>query len=108
MTGMKFMLIIVLLIALAAAAFFTRPSQAAFQDYYVAQATAGDSGLLKTTLDKTVATQYAKNAFTFNDHLLYVTVTKDGATVFTGAFGHWFVKDANAAKPGLPAIPGVK
>lgn len=94
----KIALILVLFLALLAAAFATRPSQQSFEDFYAQQAAKGQQGVVRQTLGDAIGREYAKS-FTYNDHYLWVDVQKDGKTAFTGAFSHWFLRDASAAKP---------
>lgn len=86
---MKSTLIVVLLIALLGAAFYTRPSEADFTRYFESRQTAGDSNMVKAGWDQLKADQFVKGC-TFNDRLLWVDVQKDGRTIYTGAFSHWF------------------
>lgn len=86
---MKSAIIFLLLLALGAAAFFTKPSQADFKQYIVNQKTGSDKGLLKVGWDQLQADQFV-NSCTFNNRFFWVDVQKDGKTVYTGAFAHWF------------------
>jgi hypothetical protein len=86
---MKTLIIFVLTIALIAAAFFTRPSQASFKQKVAADMTQGDSNALKSSWDQFQAEQFA-NGCEYKDRFLWVDVKKDGKTLYTGAFAHWF------------------
>jgi hypothetical protein len=86
---MKTAIIFVLLLALGAAAYFTKPSEAMFQQYLIAQSTQGDNGVLQAGWDQFQAERYLKHC-TFNDHVLWVDVQTDGRTAYSGAFNHWF------------------
>ena len=87
---MKTAIIFVLLLALGAAAYFTKPSQATFKDYVVDQGS--NAGAMPVVRDQVQADQYIKG-FTFLDRYLWVSVRKDGRTTYTGAFNHWFSRD---------------
>jgi hypothetical protein len=95
--SMKTALIFVLLFALGAAAFFTRPSQSDFKQFITDQKTHGDTGVLKTGWDQFQADRFVKNS-TFNDRLLWVDVQLNGKTIYTGAFSHWFNRAQVAAE----------
>ena len=86
---MKTAIIFLLTLALLAAAFFTRPSEADFKRYIVEKQTQGDSGILKAGWDQFQAEEFTKEC-TVNNHILWTDVKKDGKTVYTGAFSHWF------------------
>jgi hypothetical protein len=86
---MKSFLIVILLLALAAAAFFTRPSKDDFEKYVVAQSTAGDTNFFSAGWDKMQAEHFVNNV-QFNDRYLWVDVEQNGASIYTGAFAHWF------------------
>jgi hypothetical protein len=98
----KSLIILVLLVIAGGGAAISKPSQASFQDYYAASATAGAGGI-KGTLEAAAAKEYAQT-FTYQDKIFWANVTKDGKTVFTGAFAHWFVRDQAAAKPAVPSL----
>jgi len=86
---MKTMIIFILVLALAAAAFFTRPSEDGFKQYILDQTTSGDSNLIKQIVDEGRAQQFLDEC-TFHDRLLWVDVQQNGNTIYTGAFSHWF------------------
>ena len=86
---MKTAIMFLLSIALCAAAFFTRPSEADFKQYIINQKTQGDSNVLKQGLDEYRAEAFLKQC-TFNNRVLWTDVQQDGKTVYTGAFSHWF------------------
>lgn len=94
----KTLLILVLSVALLAAAFFTRPSQADFSEYVTKQFGAASSGnTLERIFGKSRAEAFLDDC-TFQDRYLWVEVQRDGQTIYTGAFDHWFERDA-LAKP---------
>jgi ABC-type microcin C transport system permease subunit YejE len=87
--GMKSLLIIVLLFALAAAAFFTKPGKDDFQSFIVQEQTKNETNVLKKAIDEEMAKQTASH-FTYKNRFLWEDVQQDGVTVYTGAFSHWF------------------
>lgn len=99
---MKTLLILILSVALAAVAVFTRPSQTDFQRYIRQQGASG--GLSLSGVLKEIEMDNYLKSVTFKDHFLYVTVEKNGQRQYTGMFSHWFkAKTANApatAQPG--------
>ena len=86
---MKKLIILILALALVAAAFFTRPSQADFKQFVVDRKTSGDANAFKRGFDELRAEQFV-NGCQFKDRFLWVDVQKDGKTIYTGAFSHWF------------------
>ena len=50
---------------------------------------AGPTETAQASIDKSIAQSFADTC-TIKDHYLWVNVEKDGKTVFTGAFAHWF------------------
>ena len=103
MTGMKSLLsllCLILALLLTGTLFLTRPSQKSFEDFYADQASSGQKGLLGQIFGDAAAREYAKT-FTYTDRVLWVTVSKDGKTAFTGVAGHWVPRDLSVAKPGF-------
>jgi hypothetical protein len=105
---MKSFIIFVLFVALLAAAYFTRPSQADFGRYITDQKATGQTNLLKAGWAQFQTDQFAQSC-TFNDRLLWVNVQRNGKTVYTGAFGHWFNRatvagDVNAARQKVESV----
>ena len=90
---MKSILILILSLALASAAFFTRPTRADFKNYIVQQGTKGDGNVFAKGWDEYQAKNFADNC-DFKDRFLWVDVQKDGQSVYTGAFSHWFDRAA--------------
>ena len=91
---MKTLLILLLSLALAGAAFITKPSKKSFEAYLE------DHGLKDTrsTLEKVVLpspAQMKMGQYEFKDRVLWVDVRKDGETIYTGAFSHWFARAAD-------------
>jgi len=87
--GMKSLLIIVLLFALAAAAFFTKPGKEDFQNFIVQEQTKNDTNVLTKAINEELAKNMASH-FTYKNRFLWEDVQQDGNTVYTGAFSHWF------------------
>ena len=83
-SAMKSFIILVLLAALSAAAFFTRPSEASFRDMMAQKSTSDDTHVLSRFFDQ-VRGKTLADGCVFNDRLLYVSVQKDGKTAYTGA-----------------------
>jgi len=86
---MKTVIIIALFLALLAAAFFTRPDQHDFKSFIVKEQTKTDTNDFKKAIDQTIAEKYADHC-QFKDRLLWVDVQREGRTIYTGAFAHWF------------------
>ena len=87
--GMKSLLIIVLLFALMAAAFFTKPGKEDFQTFIVNEQTKNDTNVLTKAINEEIAKNTASH-FTYKNRFLWEDVQQDGTTVYTGAFSHWF------------------
>jgi len=87
---MKTILIILLLIALSAAAFFTRPSQGDFNAYVKGQIPDKPRGFWDKVLNRKPDSEQFLDGCTFKDRFVYVQVEKDGQVIYTGAFDHWF------------------
>lgn len=106
---MRNLLILVLVLALLAVTFFTRPTKADFERYIRENATATNvqpgksvgeqiAGQLKTyvaqaskeaTIDNFLSSvQYE------NDYIWTNVKSKDGQPLYTGMFGHWFKRKA--------------
>ena len=107
---MKTLLILVLVIGLAGALFFTRPTKADFETYIKTntkivdgKATGGTSladklaHQLKTFAANT-ANQSAADLFlshcTYDNNWLWTNVKYDGKLIYTGALGHWFERSS--------------
>jgi hypothetical protein len=91
---MKTFLIALLAAALLAAAFFTRPTEQHFRDHLARARTPKGASESRRAIAVFEADDYARRC-TFRDCLLWVDVRRDGQTVYTGAFAHWF--DHNTA-----------
>ncbi len=101
---MKSLLIVILTLALLAAAFFTRPSEASFAPYFnqlhPVEEKTNFFDKLKTQLEKSAT----KDVLTYKDKYLWVEMAKDGQTQYVGAFSHWFDKTQPTHNP-LPGAP---
>ncbi len=94
---MKSLIILILLIALGAAAFFTRPSEANFADWYRQQQPADEGGNILTKIfNPNSPDKYLKDS-TYKNYLLFANIEHDGQTTYTGAFSHWFKRTPPAA-----------
>ena len=102
---MKTFVLLIFAVALAGAAIYTRPTRDDFKKSFVASATAGDANFIETAFNKWHAGSYLGGC-EFKDRILWVDVEKDGKTVFTGVFGHWFRHEKSAAQ-GRPTRPGL-
>jgi hypothetical protein len=87
---MKTLLILILMISLSAAAYYTRPSEADFQEYAKAQISDKPRGFWDKVFHKKPESQVFLEQCEFKDRYLWVVVEKDGQAIFTGAFDHWF------------------
>ena len=93
----KSLIILVLLLVCLAGAALSCPSQDSFLSFYADRAAADHPGVLGS-VEKQAYAEYAKS-YTFQNNILWATESKNGKVVFTGAFSHWFTRDAVAAKP---------
>jgi hypothetical protein len=88
---MKNALIVILSMALAIAAFLSRPTEDDFNDFVAAQGI-GDQRALPARLLR--PTRPAKNPLAgaeFCDRVLWVEIrSKDGKTLYAGLFNHWW------------------
>ena len=86
---MKTVIILLLLIALLGGAALSRPSQDDFKRYITQQYTQSDKNPFSTALDQARADAFF-NSCTISNRILWSTVQRDGRTLYTGAFAHWF------------------
>lgn len=84
---MKTLIILILFAALIAVAHFTRPSERSFQTAITQnlQDRAAAEGS-----HKSIDTEAFLKDLTYKDRFLWVDVQRDGRTLYTGAFAHWF------------------
>jgi hypothetical protein len=86
---MKNLLILFLTVALAAAAFFTRPTEGEFKEYVKANAPKDDRSLGEKVFTPSPTEELLRD-YRFRDCYLWVAVQRDGKTVYLGAFDHYF------------------
>ena len=86
---MKTIVILILSLALAAAAFFTRPSRESFDELARQRLKASADGLIEKIMVGGKIEQYLASC-QYKDRYLWVDVVQDGKTIYTGAFSHWF------------------
>jgi hypothetical protein len=85
----KTLLILVLAIALAAAAFFTRPAPATLKAQVRTDIEASsDNFLEKIAVD--LRTRSFMERVQIKDRLLWLDAVREGEVVYTGAFARWF------------------
>ena len=88
---MKNVLIGMLSLALAIAAFLTRPTEADFKAFVREHAERQKTGGMDLPGRRTSGEPSLAKA-QFNDCWLWVEVSVDGKTLFAGAFNHWWDK----------------
>ena len=110
---MKTLIILVLVLALVGALFFTRPSKADFEQFVRQELFTADgkpTGGGKTVTDKlreqfrtfveAQGREYAADRFlercTYDNNWLWINVEKDSKVIYTGALNHWFERDGGA------------
>lgn len=86
---MKTLLILILTIALLGGAALSRPSEADFKSFIKQQAEATQSSFFGKFGADVWADNYVKSC-TFKNNVVCTQVQKDGKTVYTGAFSHWW------------------
>jgi hypothetical protein len=91
---MKSSLILILLVALALGAFLSRPSEASFRDRIKKDRETTSSGVVGRIAGDVDAELYAKS-FQYRDHYLWTSMDRNGKSVYTGVFGHWFGRNVN-------------
>ncbi len=89
----KTVLILALSVALLASAFFTRPTEADFREYIGGKFGPSKRNALEKIFRKSRSEAFLDDC-TFKDRYLWMEVRKDGQTIYTGAFDHWFERDA--------------
>lgn len=91
MNTMRKLLNLVLIVALGAGAFLSRPDQKQFADFLAAKSAANDTSVLKGSWDEASARDYADKC-TFLNRIFWTTVKHNEDVVYVGAFSHWFNK----------------
>src|SRR5579864_4009655 len=86
---MKSLIILVLLVLFLGGAALSRPSQDDFKRFITEQYTQKDKNVFSAGIDQVRADAFV-NSCTINNRVLWTTVQRDGRTLYTGAFAHWF------------------
>lgn len=84
----KSIVILVLILVLIAAAFFSRPSEASFHQLVRAKMASDAGNVIEKLLLERKIGSYLDDC-KYNDRYLWVDVTKDGQTIYTGVFSKW-------------------
>ena len=110
---MKTFLIVLLTAALLAAACFTRPDEQNFRDHLARSraprepGSSRDTSSFRRAMAEMEADAFA-NTCDFKDRLLWVDVQRDGRTIYTGAFAHWFKYASGDGKPTVSKSTGAR
>jgi hypothetical protein len=114
----KSLLILVLLLALLAALFLTRPHQADFEQFARANKLTDDKPAggpsIIATINQQIRTFAADSGIedpterflkhcSYDNYFIFVNVRKDGQVIYTGIVGHWFKRAPAAAATGTPS-----
>src|SRR5262245_49736718 len=91
----KSLIILVLTLALAAGAFLSRPSPSDFKPFIKQKFEQSTSNPVEKFVADMKAESFVKDC-TIKDRLLWVSVQKDGKSVYTGAFNQWWGSDQAA------------
>ena len=97
---MKSLLILILVVALAAAAYFTRPTEEDFHRWFKAHAADSTS---KNWLEKAIGgigVDYYLDHCTYQNNYLWANIVHDGTVVYSGAFAHWFQRNVRTQTTG--------
>lgn len=86
---MKTLVILILLLVLIAGAALSRPSEQSFRTYLSQNINKPDANILEKTIGGYVADRYFESA-TYQNRLVYATITRSGRIEYVGAFGRWF------------------
>ena len=88
---MKTLIILMLLAVITGLAYFTRPSERSFQTILNQQVQERSATASAAILpNRAVEPDALLKDVVYKDRFLWVDVQKDGRTIYTGAFGHWF------------------
>jgi hypothetical protein len=88
----KSLIILVLVVVLSAGAFVSRPKPAEFKPFIKQQIEQNAKSFGGRLLADFQVDRYV-DISTINDRLLWVSVQREGKTVYTGAFNHWWGND---------------
>jgi hypothetical protein len=86
------LIILALAVVLAAGAFLSRPSEAAFKAFVQQKLQTTDAGLRDQVLDTLKVESYLREV-SYKDHYLWTTIERGGKPVYTGAFSRWWGED---------------
>ncbi len=89
---MKSLLILILTVALLGGAALSRPTENDFKSFVKHQAEATQSSFLGKFGVDVWADNYIKSC-TFKNDVVCTVVQKDGKTIYTGVFSHWWGND---------------
>ena len=92
----KSLIILILFLALAAGAFLSRPKPSEFKPF-IKQQMSQSAGTIERIWTDAKADAFVDDC-TISDRYLWVDVKKDGKTIYTGAFNHWFGSTSPATK----------
>ena len=95
----KSILIVLLSVALAAAAFLTRPNEASFRAAvreHIKSQHPQNNPFQSFVVDFKVEAYMSQ--VQYKDRYLFASIEKDGQTLYSGAFGHWFGSPAKYLK----------
>jgi hypothetical protein len=88
---MKTLIILILFVAILGIAYFTRPSERSFQTVLAQEVQEHSSTASASILPaRTVEPDALMKEVVYKDRYLWTSIEKDGRTLYTGAFGHWF------------------
>ena len=106
---MKTFLIFLLGVLLLASAVFTRPSEVSLRDYLTDAPSRTRPSVTLPGPPGGPLSESETDAFlagcTISDRILWVSVQKDGRTLYTGAFAHWFPHAHAQTPPPVASTP---
>ena len=98
---MKTLLILILSIVAAGGAWLSKPSEQSFRQMVRKKAESqpkDDRTVIDVIFKKKDKTEQFLSDVTFKDRVLWVTVEKEGKTLYTGVFNTWFPSDLKIEK----------
>ena len=95
----KTLVIVALLVVLGLGMMLTRPSEQSFKDWYHARAQTQSGNFIEKLFKGGSINAYLDNC-TYKNRLLWADVEKDGQTVYSGAFNHWFARGGGSEGSG--------
>ncbi len=93
----KSLIILVLVVLLAGGAALTCPSEASFKTWYTQRSQAEGGNMVEKLFQQSRIDSYLKGC-TYKNRVVFSQVTKDGKSVATGVFDHWFPSDSTMFK----------